>query len=83
MRRMLRFAVRRDSEVRGSLNRGSPADDTAGNRWTSGSFDDPGYVFHHSSVDSINLYNGSLTIPIAIGPSYPVGPKLKFQAMFL
>ncbi len=50
--------------------------------------DDPdtatGYVnnmFHHSSVDSINLYNGSLTIPIPIGPSYPVGPKLKFQAM--
>ena len=44
----------------------------------------PGYVnsyFHHSSVDSVNLYNGMLTIPIAIGPSYPVGPKLKFQAM--
>jgi len=43
----------------------------------------PGYVnsyFHHSSVDSINLYNGMLTIPIAIGPAYPVGPRLKFQA---
>jgi len=44
----------------------------------------PGYTnsfFHHSSVDSINLYNGQLTVPIPIGPSYPVGPKLKFQAM--
>ena len=38
-------------------------------------------VFHHSDVDSINLYNGQLTIPIAIGPSYPVGPKLKFQTL--
>ncbi len=44
----------------------------------------PGYaksVFHHASVDSVNVYNGSLTIPIAIGPAYPVGPKLNFQAM--
>lgn len=44
----------------------------------------PGYVnnvFHSTSVDSINLYNGQLTIPIALGPSYPVGPKLKFQLM--
>lgn len=42
----------------------------------------PGYVnsvFHHAQVDSINLYNGQLTIPIAIGPSYPVGPRLRFQ----
>lgn len=38
-------------------------------------------VFHHSDVDSINLYNGQLTVPIAVGPSYPIGPKLKFQAM--
>src|SRR6266540_2786086 len=44
----------------------------------------PGYVnsvFHHGQVDSINLYNGQLTIPISLGPSYPVGPKLKFQAV--
>jgi RHS repeat-associated protein len=44
----------------------------------------PGYVnsvFHHGQVDSINLYNGQLTIPISLGPSYPVGPKLKFQAI--
>lgn len=43
----------------------------------------PGYtksIFHHSQIDSINLYNGGLTIPIALGPSYPVGPKLRFQA---
>lgn len=43
----------------------------------------PGYaqsVFHHASVDSVNLYNGQLTIPLALGPAYPVGPKLKFQA---
>jgi hypothetical protein len=43
----------------------------------------PGFtnsVFHTPSVDSINLYNGQITIPIAIGPSYPLGPKLKYQA---
>jgi RHS repeat-associated protein len=52
--------------------------------------DDPdvahGYVnnvFHHSSVDSINLYNGSLSIPVAIGPAYPVGSKLKYQAILV
>jgi hypothetical protein len=38
-------------------------------------------VFHHSQVDSVNLYNGLLTVPIAVGPSYPIGPKLKFQVM--
>jgi RHS repeat-associated protein len=46
----------------------------------------PGFVssyFHHSSVDSVNLYNGNLTIPIALGPAYPVGPKLKFQAVMV
>src|ERR1700693_988701 len=37
--------------------------------------------FHHSAVDSIILYNGQLTVPIPIGPSYPVGPKRKFQAL--
>jgi hypothetical protein len=37
-------------------------------------------VFHSSSVDSINAFNGQLTIPIPVGPSYPVGPSLKFQA---
>lgn len=36
-------------------------------------------VFHHSQVDSVNLYNGQLTVPIAVGPSYPIGPKLKLQ----
>jgi RHS repeat-associated protein len=42
----------------------------------------PGYaasVFHHGQVDSINLYNGALTIPIALGPSYPIGPRFHFQ----
>ncbi len=42
----------------------------------------PGYtnsVFDHGPADSINLYNGQLTIPIAVGPSYPIGPKLRFQ----
>ncbi|MGH9364368.1 MAG: hypothetical protein ACRD1B_03760, partial [Thermoanaerobaculia bacterium] len=37
-------------------------------------------VFHHGSIDSINLYNGQLTVPIAIGPAYSIGPSLKFQA---
>ncbi len=44
----------------------------------------PGYarsIFDHGSPDSVNVYNGQLTVPIALGPSYPVGPKLKFQAM--
>ena len=42
----------------------------------------PGYtnnVFHQAAADSINLYNGQLTVPIALGPSYPVGPKLRAQ----
>ncbi len=42
----------------------------------------PGYtnsVFHHDAFDSVNLYNGQLTVPIALGPSYPIGPKLRFQ----
>ncbi|MGH9369442.1 MAG: hypothetical protein ACRD3M_17445, partial [Thermoanaerobaculia bacterium] len=38
-------------------------------------------VFHLPSIDSINLYNGQLTIPVPIGPVYPVGPKLKYRAM--
>jgi len=37
-------------------------------------------VFHHSNVDSINVYNGALTVPVPIGSAYPIGPKLKFQA---
>ncbi len=40
----------------------------------------PGYaksVFHNASVDSVNVYNGALTLPIAVGPAYPVGPKLE------
>jgi RHS repeat-associated protein len=44
----------------------------------------PGYtnsVFHHEEFDSVNLYNGQLTVPIALGPSYPIGPKLRFQLM--
>ena len=32
-----------------------------------------------AQVDSINMYNGQLTVPIALGPSYPVGPKLRVQ----
>ncbi len=42
----------------------------------------PGYtnsVFHHEEIDSINLYNGQLTLPIGLGPSYPIGPKLRLQ----
>src|SRR5262245_66599294 len=42
----------------------------------------PGYTtsaFHHAELDSINLYNGALTVPIALGPSYPVGPRLRHQ----
>ena len=44
----------------------------------------PGFtnsVFHTPSVDSINLYNGQLTIPVPVGPSYPIGPKLKLQLL--
>ena len=42
----------------------------------------PGYVrsvFDHGQVDSINLYNGQLTLPIPLGPTYPIGPALKLQ----
>lgn len=44
----------------------------------------PGYVqsvFHHGEADSINMYNGQLTVPLALGPSYPVGPKLRVQVV--
>ena len=43
-----------------------------------------GYVdntFHDSSFDSINEFNGQLTVPISVGPEYPVGPSLKLQLM--
>ncbi len=36
-------------------------------------------VFHHSSVDSINQYNGQLTVPVPIGPTFQIGPSLAFQ----
>jgi RHS repeat-associated protein len=42
----------------------------------------PGYtksIFDHGQIDSVNLYNGQLTIPLALGSSYPVGPKLRVQ----
>ena len=42
----------------------------------------PGYVrsvFDHGQIDSINLYNGQLTLPIPLGPAYPIGPSLKLQ----
>jgi len=43
-----------------------------------------GYVknaFHHTDFDSINSFNGQLTIPMPIGPAYQIGPRLTFQAM--
>ncbi|MFY9551087.1 MAG: hypothetical protein WAU32_08055 [Thermoanaerobaculia bacterium] len=36
-------------------------------------------VFESGRVDSVNLYNGQLTVPIPLGPSYPIGPKLRMQ----
>ncbi len=42
----------------------------------------PGFtksVFDSGQIDSINLYNGQVTIPIPMGPSYPIGPKLRMQ----
>src|SRR5436190_4365764 len=42
----------------------------------------PGYtksIFDHGQIDSVNLYNGQLTIPLALGGSYPIGPKLRVQ----
>ncbi len=42
----------------------------------------PGYtksVFDHGQIDSVNLYNGQLTIPLALGGSYPIGPTLRVQ----
>lgn len=59
-------------------------------RAQSGPDNDPaaaqGYVdnaFHDSSFDSINEFNGQLTVPIAVGPEYPVGPALKLQLTFV
>lgn len=59
-------------------------------RAQSGPDNDPaaaqGYVdnsFHESSIDSINEFNGQLTVPIAVGPEYPVGPSLKLQLTFV
>jgi RHS repeat-associated protein len=43
-----------------------------------------GYVknsFHHTDFDSINSFNGQLTIPVPIGPAFQIGPRLTFQAM--
>src|SRR5262245_39172443 len=36
-------------------------------------------TFSSGQIDSINMYNGSLTIPLPIGPSYPIGPNLRMQ----
>jgi RHS repeat-associated protein len=59
-------------------------------RAQSGPDNDPaaaqGYVdnaFHDSSFDSINEFNGQLTVPIQLGPDYPVGPSLKLQLMLV
>lgn len=59
-------------------------------RAQSGPDNDPaaaqGYVdntFHDSSFDSINEFNGQLTVPISVGPEYPVGPTLKLQLMLV
>ena len=44
----------------------------------------PGFVnnaFHSPDIDSVNLYNGQLAIPIPLGSSYPIGPNLRFQAL--
>ena len=44
----------------------------------------PGFtksVFDNGQIDAINLYNGLLTVPIPLGPSYPIGPKLRMQLL--
>lgn len=44
----------------------------------------PGFaksVFDSGQIDAINLYNGLLTVPIPVGPSYPIGPKLRMQLL--
>lgn len=35
---------------------------------------------YDGGVDKINLFNGGVVRPMAVGPSYPVGPTLRFQA---
>src|ERR1022692_3275764 len=37
--------------------------------------------FVSSNPDAIDLFNGQLTVPIAVGNSYPIGPSLRFQLM--
>ena len=34
----------------------------------------PEKTYDYSGLDAINLFNGSMTLPIALGPSYSVGP---------
>ena len=44
----------------------------------------PGFtksVFDVGQIDAINLYNGLLTVPIPVGPSYPIGPRLRMQLL--
>lgn len=36
-------------------------------------------AFQLGDLETINLFNGGLTLRIPIGPSYPVGPDLQFQ----
>ncbi len=36
-------------------------------------------TFHQSAFDSVNQYNGQLTVPVPIGPTFQIGPSLRFQ----
>jgi YD repeat-containing protein len=39
----------------------------------------PGNVYDQTDVDTVNLFNGNVTLNIPIGPRYQVGPTLSYQ----
>lgn len=43
----------------------------------------PEKTYDYSGLDAVNLFNGSLTLPIPLGPSYGVGPlSYRFTLMY-
>ncbi|HEX8151947.1 MAG TPA: hypothetical protein VF698_02425, partial [Thermoanaerobaculia bacterium] len=39
----------------------------------------PGRAYHTEDIDSVNMFNGNLTVAIPLGPSYQVGSSLSYQ----
>lgn len=39
----------------------------------------PDKLYHFTDIDSVNLFNGNLTMSVPLGPVYRVGPSLSYQ----